>query len=108
SPGARRLHAGGPAKARRVRRDGTPGPNHRNDLQLALGDSLRGWSYYQGAGERFRGVRSDDQGRITFPALVPGATYRYWEWKGKKELVKRDFTVEAGKTLELPDITAAK
>jgi hypothetical protein len=33
---------------------------------------------------------------VTFVNLIPGATYRY---RG------RDFTAEAGKTIELPDIT---
>src|SRR5262249_38659838 len=48
-----RLQPCGSAKARCATLDGKPVPKHRPDLQLALGDSLRGWSYYQGAGERF-------------------------------------------------------
>jgi hypothetical protein len=39
---------------------------------------------------------SDAQGRITFPALIPGATYRL---RGHD-----DFTVKCGETLDLGDV----
>ena len=42
---------------------------------------------------------TDGQGRYTFPALIPGATYRLVESSGAK-----DFTVKSGETLQLPDI----
>jgi RNA polymerase sigma factor (sigma-70 family) len=51
-------------------------------------------------------LRTDADGRITFPTLIPGATFRvvvpgkkssYWE-------VARTFTAEAGKMLNLGDI----
>jgi RNA polymerase sigma factor (sigma-70 family) len=46
--------------------------------------------------------QTDAQGRATLPALIPGATYRLTmnEGPGVKE-----FTVESGKTLTLPDVT---
>jgi RNA polymerase sigma factor (sigma-70 family) len=42
----------------------------------------------------------DMHGRVTFRALIPGATYRYWD-NGRA----RDFTVGAGKRVTLPDFT---
>jgi hypothetical protein len=50
------------------------------------------------------GPRTDAEGRLTLPNLVPGATYRISQFDGKAH----DFTVEAGKTVQLPDICIAK
>jgi RNA polymerase sigma factor (sigma-70 family) len=47
--------------------------------------------------ERAPGLSSDADGRVTFVSLIPGATYR---------LRNHDFKAEAGKTIELPEITA--
>jgi RNA polymerase sigma factor (sigma-70 family) len=47
------------------------------------------------------GPRTDAQGRITFPALVPGATYRIVLFDG----TAKDFRVEEGQTVELGDLT---
>jgi RNA polymerase sigma factor (sigma-70 family) len=53
------------------------------------------------------GLRTDEQGRCIFPALIPGATYRF-SWAGKDgKVVRKEFTVKAGQTLELGDITWA-
>jgi hypothetical protein len=51
-----------------------------------------------------QGGRTDDKGKLKFPALVPGLTYRIW-WEGKKGIVYRDFTVKSGEALDLKDIT---
>src|SRR5205807_2140723 len=51
----------------------------------------------------WRGLRSDAQGRVRLPALIPGATYRLLPHaKGQPA---RDFTVEAGKTMDLGDVS---
>jgi RNA polymerase sigma factor (sigma-70 family) len=54
----------------------------------------------------WNGPRADTQGRCTFPALIPGATYRLDILENEKRdlVAKKEFTVEAGKTLELGDI----
>jgi RNA polymerase sigma factor (sigma-70 family) len=44
---------------------------------------------------------SDAQGRLTFPALIPGATYRTSE-------PSRDFTVKPGENVELGDVRIGK
>ncbi len=46
------------------------------------------------------GPRTDAQGRLTLPALIPGATYRVSRCDG----TVKDFTVPAGKTVELGDV----
>ncbi|MGO9924038.1 MAG: hypothetical protein ACLQIB_56240 [Isosphaeraceae bacterium] len=45
--------------------------------------------------KRIRGSGTDADGRVTMESLIPGATYRF---RG------HDFTAEAGKTIDLPDV----
>jgi RNA polymerase sigma factor (sigma-70 family) len=47
-----------------------------------------------------KGLRTDAEGRCTFPCLIPGATYRSRSNHGG-----RDFIVEPGENRQLPDIT---
>src|SRR5262249_12874060 len=51
-----------------------------------------------------QGGRTDSKGKLQFPALVPGLTYRIW-WDSKKGIVYKDFTVKPGEALDLKDIT---
>jgi RNA polymerase sigma factor (sigma-70 family) len=56
--------------------------------------------------------KSDLQGRITFPALIPGASYRIVDRTTLRDpsgpKVRKDFTVKAGETLDLGDILIEK
>jgi protocatechuate 3,4-dioxygenase beta subunit len=60
---------------------------------------------------KYEGLRTDDKGRVTFPALIPGATYRALLPGGAPDRVRtkgtltRDFTVGPGETVTLPDVT---
>ena len=48
---------------------------------------------------------SDAQGRVTFPALIPGATYCVYGNDGSGwGSVKKEFTVKSGETLDLGEI----
>jgi RNA polymerase sigma factor (sigma-70 family) len=51
---------------------------------------------------------TDDEGRVTFPALIPGATYRIVELLDRDDIVKCEFKAESGKTLKLPDLVRKK
>ena len=59
-----------------------------------------------------RDFQSDAQGRITFPALIPGATYRVVDRSamnaGGEEEMRTEFTVKPGEALDLGDILIAK
>ena len=47
---------------------------------------------------------TDANGRITLPALIPGATYRILGYEKNHFVVRRDFAAKPGETLELGDI----
>ncbi len=55
---------------------------------------------------------SDAQGRITFPALIPGATYRVLDrsafYAGGEQEMRKEFTVKPGEALDLGDVLIAK
>jgi protocatechuate 3,4-dioxygenase beta subunit len=46
-------------------------------------------------------VRTDAEGRVVFPALIPGATYRVTQFEKPNRLTEREFTAESGKTTDL-------
>jgi beta-lactamase regulating signal transducer with metallopeptidase domain len=50
------------------------------------------------------GPQTDEQGRITFPALIPGATYRLTGTFGGSRVVVREFTARPGETISLGEI----
>ena len=50
------------------------------------------------------GPMSDTLGRITFPALIPGATYRRTPRNAQEASSNTEFTVRPGETLDLGDI----
>jgi protocatechuate 3,4-dioxygenase beta subunit len=56
--------------------------------------------------------QSDAQGRLTFPALIPGATYRVVDrsafYAGGEQEIRKEFTVQPGGALDLGDILIAK
>lgn len=52
---------------------------------------------------RHKALRTDDEGRVTFPALIPGATYRALAVEGRASGYV-DFTVSAGQTTEVGDV----
>jgi hypothetical protein len=115
-----RLQPCGEATARLVDSKGKPLAGHRplvwmllppgphpvpSDLSELLAHNLRAhdavWSAYLDPGRHGAGPSSDPEGRITLPALTPGATYRILLGPGKA----RDFTVTAGRTAELGDLS---
>jgi hypothetical protein len=56
---------------------------------------------------RYETLRTDAQGKVTFPTLLPGATFRIIAQSPEAGFVnvKKDFTVEPGQLLDLKDIT---
>ncbi len=49
-------------------------------------------------------TKSDPQGFITFPALIPGATYRILSYRDGQFHVAKDFQAQANETLDLGDL----
>ena len=59
------------------------------------------------------GFATDADGRVTLPALIPGAPYRISDWstgnvQEKGIQLRKDFTVKPGETLDLGDILVEK
>ncbi len=54
---------------------------------------------------------SDADGRITFPVLIPAATYRFIDHTTSREAgpqLREEFTVKSGETLDLGEIRIEK
>jgi hypothetical protein len=49
--------------------------------------------------------KTDEQGRVTLPALIPGATYRVYGRQNDKPQLLKEFTVSAAEQRDLGDIT---
>jgi hypothetical protein len=84
----------------------TPGPT-RLDLKAYEKGELAGDADNVGNIDRVNhwdGPLTDAEGRITFPALVPGATYRIVELGDRDDMVKCEFKAESGKTVKLPNV----
>jgi hypothetical protein len=108
-----RLAPCGTASARFLGADGKPRSGYRPSLELVV---TPGVARYDFDGQRkgllafdgdyvanldrqhyWDGPKTDDMGRITLPALIPGATYRI--------NIKTEFMAETGKNIELGEIT---
>ncbi|HLH27995.1 MAG TPA: hypothetical protein VKW77_03715, partial [Acidimicrobiales bacterium] len=125
-----RLQPCGQAKARFVRPDGKPVArlNVRMYVQIlmtpgssTISDADRGGSlaadgaYLPNVDRKhyWSGPLTDAEGRVTLPALIPGALYRISDWstvnvQGKGYQIRKDFTVKPGETIDLGDILVEK
>jgi RNA polymerase sigma factor (sigma-70 family) len=86
----------------------TPGPD-RQETQVLSGKSreLAADSDFVANIDRlnhWNDPLTDNQGRVTFQALIPGATYRILGDTEGGIVVQQEFTVESGKTRQLADI----
>jgi RNA polymerase sigma factor (sigma-70 family) len=119
-----RLQPCGKATARFVGAAGKPAAGHRpwleiivtpgarrfdreadkKGLLLADGDNLANIDRHN----YWNGPVAGDDGRCTFPALIPGVTYQLTRIEKGAEVVGREFRVEAGKTLDLGEINTGQ
>ncbi len=110
----------GKAVARFVTPQGKPKAKHDTQLQIVVspgpfsGDEKRNKKEVSSDQDfvanfdrqhYWRQPLTDAQGRCTFPALIPGATYRIPIFNKLGDWDEKDFTVKPGETLHLPDIT---
>jgi hypothetical protein len=122
-----RLEPCGSARARLVGPDGKPVAQHEVPASMVVtpGPPSRGNRSRQGplfAEEEPlsqldpvnypRDFQTDAQGRVTFPVLIPGATYRIVDFStiadGSGPEVRKEFTVRPGEVVELGDILIAR
>jgi hypothetical protein len=119
-----RLQPCGTARARFLDRNGkpleqywpevemmfTPGP-HRFDRKamekgLLAGDAVHLANLHE-RGYQWNNGRTEREGRVTLPNLVPGVTYRIVSSRLGGVILK-EFTVRAGETLDLQDIRVVR
>jgi RNA polymerase sigma factor (sigma-70 family) len=102
------------AKVRFVTREGQPVQGHWGNVEMMLtpgpswmtpaarkelaADSVGLANIYRGS-YQLANFRSDGQGRLTLPGLIPGVRYR---------LNNRDFTARAGEVLDLKDVVVQR
>jgi len=79
--------------------DRSPGPNDAGS-KLELEKTL----YVNLDYKHYDPLTTDPEGRVTHPSLIPGATYRIIVGE-KSWVTKKQFVAEAGRTLELGEIT---
>jgi hypothetical protein len=88
----------GPLQTRR----GENGPLFAEEASVVSLDPVNYGSNFQ----------SDAQGRLTLPALIPGATYRVEDFTpafgGDDPAIRKEFTVKPGETIDLGDIVIAR
>jgi beta-lactamase regulating signal transducer with metallopeptidase domain len=116
-----RLQPCGSARARFVDRAGKPLANvmllsdPMFGLEMAIGPSPSGDTRDQANhvattlvdnidGGRYQKLRTDAQGQLTFPSLIPGATYRVMAGEGGW-VMKKEFVAQGGKNVDLSEIT---
>jgi RNA polymerase sigma factor (sigma-70 family) len=114
-----RLEPCGTAIFRPVDKNGKPVPGFQPVVELLVTPGATGWDAmikgevaadYAWMGnldrERYRALKPDEQGRVTLPTLLPGATYRLHGQlpeQGIRDL-NRTFTVRPGQMLDLGDV----
>ena len=92
----------------------TPGPNRYTFVDQ--GESLAGDAAYLSSVDFTHydsNFATDAEGRVTLPALIPGAPYRISDWSTvnvpeKGNQIRKDFRVRPGETLNLGDIVIEK
>jgi hypothetical protein len=124
-----RLQPCGQAKARFVGPDGKPVVNVSSQLEILGTPGPHEWDRRKESQSMFaadaaslpsvdrihysKSPFTDSEGRITLPALIPGALYRISDRstvndRDKGVQVRKDFTVKPGEMLELGEIMIEK
>ncbi len=91
----------------------TPGPDRFNRAAAEQGQLSADADYLSRIDPAdYADLVSDGQGRITFPALIPGATYRVVDRTpqdlGGDPKIRKEFTARSGETIDLGDILIEK
>jgi hypothetical protein len=84
----------------------TPG-EHENDWAVAnQGKLAADADFASNIDENYRpGPKTDEQGRVTFPSLIPGATYRLATFDDGKPRVLKQFSVQTGEKVDLGEFS---
>ncbi len=91
----------------------TPGPDRFNRAAADQGQLSADEDYLSRIDPAdYADLVSDGKGRITFPALIPGATYRVFDRTprdlGGDPKIRQEFTARSGETIDFGDILIEK
>ncbi len=94
----------------------TPGPDRLSDAEADKARLAWEGDYLSRIDpEHYDDLVTDAQGRITFPALIPGATYRIYDDSADENddpippaRLRKEFVARSGETIELGDILIDK
>jgi RNA polymerase sigma factor (sigma-70 family) len=90
----------------------TPGPDRLSDAEADRDRLAADQDYLSRIDpDHYADLITDARGRVTFPALIPGATYRVYDRtagnNGRRQ-VRREFVAASGAAIELGDIVIEK
>jgi hypothetical protein len=109
-----RLAPCGKATARYVDDKGTPLAGYQASPEIIITPATGGLNADRGSlinldrHNYWDKVKTDKDGRVTFPALIPGATYLLERFEKGGFVPHKEFTVESGKTVDLGDVRIGK
>ena len=85
----------------------TPGP-HESDIEAVKRGELTADTDFVANIDRinhWNGPKTDENGEVTYPALIPGATYRIMTYEDGKSRILKQFSVVSNEHLDLGEFT---
>jgi hypothetical protein len=84
----------------------TPGPHYLDSKAADRGELADDEDFVANIDrENYRPAHAtDSDGRLVYPALIPGATYRFTRFDDGEPVIVKEFSVKAGEELDLGDV----
>jgi hypothetical protein len=88
----------------------TPGPHELDNDAAARGELAADHDFVSNIdATNYRpALRTDSDGRLVYPCLIPGATYRFIRYDDGKSSIVREFRVESGQEIDLGEIVISQ
>jgi len=85
----------------------TPGEIDNESMAFTLGKLTADEDFVSNIDQlnHWPAAKTDKEGRVTIPALIPGANYQFRTYKDGKLIILKTFSVQSGETIDLGDVT---